>query len=315
MSRLLDEFYTLSDEEKYYRSLYMEGRSRAEFVNLPSQVEAAARLEEKIVLASSYYSEDDDASVIILKHPNYMPLYLHSHRFVEMNYVLRGSVRENIEGRTFTLEKGNLLVLLPGFYHSIGVFDDDTTAVNLLVSRDLFSFLDERFDMRLSSSSFAVYGDLDLENELEDLLREDRISDEVSRMKKEVTAASILLKVKREGHLEMRAEECRRNEVYRIMSYIEENLKDVTLSSFASHFGLCEQYASRMIKEKTGELFSSIVRRLRMEASCRLLRNSRLTLKEIAYNVGYSSAEQFSRTFRDYYDMTPGAYRKSTGLV
>ena len=160
MGKFLDEFYTLSDEEKYYRTLYLEGKSRAEFVNLPEEVEEAARLEEKIVLSSSYYSKSGDASVIVLKHPCYMPLYLHSHRFVEMNYVLRGSVEENIEGQVFTLGKGSLLILLPGFYHSIGVFDDETIAVNILVSRELFAFLDERFAMDLASSSFAVYESL-----------------------------------------------------------------------------------------------------------------------------------------------------------
>lgn len=315
MGKFLDEFYTLSDEEKYYRTLYLEGKSRAEFVNLPEEVEEAARLEEKIVLSSSYYSKSGDASVIVLKHPCYMPLYLHSHRFVEMNYVLRGSVEENIEGQVFTLGKGSLLILLPGFYHSIGVFDDETIAVNILVSRELFAFLDERFAMDLASSSFAVYESLELEKEIEALLQEEQIDDDVTAMRKEVITASLLLNAKRNGVLKMKREVDKRNEVYQIMSYIEENLKDVTLSSFAAHFNLCEQYASRMIKEKTGQLFSAIVKRLRMETACQLLHNDRLTVKEIAYKVGYSSAEQFSRTFRAYYLMSPGAYRKSTGLV
>ena len=315
MGKFLDEFYTLSDEEKYYRTLYLEGKSRAEFVNLPEEVEEAARLEEKIVLSSSYYSKSGDASVIVLKHPSYMPLYLHSHRFVEMNYVLRGSVEENIEGQVFTLGKGSLLILLPGFYHSIGVFDDETIAVNILVSRELFAFLDERFAMELASSSFAVYESLELEKEIEALLQEEQIDDDVTAMRKEVITAFLLLNAKRNGVLKMKREVDKRNEVYQIMSYIEENLKDVTLSSFAAHFNLCEQYASRMIKEKTGQLFSAIVKRLRMETACQLLHNDRLTVKEIAYKVGYSSAEQFSRTFRDYYLMSPGAYRKSTGLV
>ena len=155
----------------------------------------------------------------------------------------------------------------------------------------------------------------ELEKEIEALLQEEQIDDDVTAMRKEVITASLLLNAKRNGVLKMKREVDKRNEVYQIMSYIEENLKDVTLSSFAAHFNLCEQYASRMIKEKTGQLFSAIVKRLRMETACQLLHNDRLTVKEIAYKVGYSSAEQFSRTFRDYYLMSPGAYRKSTGLV
>ena len=70
MAGLLDGFYALSDEERYYRDLYLKGRSRAEYINLPAEVEASARLEEKIVLSSGYYSDEDRASVIVLKHPN-----------------------------------------------------------------------------------------------------------------------------------------------------------------------------------------------------------------------------------------------------
>ena len=156
-------------------------------MNLPEEVEEAARLEEKIVLSSSYYSKSGDASVIVLKHPSYMPLYLHSHRFVEMNYVLRGSVEENIEGQVFTLGKGSL------------VFDDETIAVNILVSRELFAFLDERFAMDLASSSFAVYESLELEKEIEALLQEEQIDDDVTAMRKEVITASLLLNAKRNG--------------------------------------------------------------------------------------------------------------------
>ena len=66
-----------------------------------------------------------------------------------------------------------------------------------------------------------------------------------------------------------------------------------------------------MVKERTGQLFSAIVRKLRMEEACRLLMNDKLSIKEIAYLVGYTSQEQFSRTFRLCYQMSPREYRLS----
>ena len=310
MAGLLDGFYALSDEERYYRDLYLKGRNRAEYINLPAEVEASARLEEKIVLSSGYYSDEDRASVIVLKHPNYMPLYLHSHRFVEMCYVASGHVLENIEGKTYDLPEGSLLVLLPGFYHSIGVFDDNTVAVNLIVRREFFASLDERFSLGLSELAFAAYGGLELHDDIEAMLAMQQRGDGISCLEMEVAAEAMLLDMKRNGTLLAKGNAEKRNEVFRIMSYIEENLRTVTLSSFAGDFGLSEQYASRMVKEKTGQLFSAIVHKLRMEAACQLLKNGRVPIKEVAYQVGYSSAEQFSRTFRACYAVSPREYRR-----
>lgn len=311
MTDILDGFCALSEEERYYRHLFLSGRSSAEYIRLPHQVEASARLEEKIVLSSSYYSRDDDKSVIVLKHPNYMPLYLHSHRFAEICYVVQGRVSENIEGRKLELGKGSLIVILPGFYHSIGVFDDETIAVNIIISRDFFAELDRRFSLGLLDCSFAVFNGLDISSDISMLFDRQGRADDISSLEMEVIAEAVMLKLRRcERHT---AEMCssKRNEVYRIMSYIEENLRDVTLSSLASHFNLSEQYASRMVKERTGQLFSAIVRKLRMEEACRLLMNDKLSIKEIAYLVGYTSQEQFSRTFRLCYQMSPREYRLS----
>ena len=47
-----------------------------------------------------------------------------------------------------------------------------------------------------------------------------------------------------------------------------------------------------------------------MEAACQLLKDGRVPIKEVAYQVGYSSAEQFSRTFRACYAVSPREYRR-----
>ena len=314
MDNSLDGIYALSDESKYYRALYLEGKRGAEYINLPPEVEESARMEEKIVLSSGYYSRDDDSSVMILRHPNYMPLYLHSHRFAEVCCVLRGTVMENIEGKEYSLHEGDLLVLLPGFYHSIGVFDDETVAMNIILKGEFFAALDERFSLGTLGLSFALFSGLDIRNEIAELLRLQEDADMLSKLEMEVTAERIMLSIRRNGRLTAKGDAAKRNEVFRIMSYIEENMRDVTLSSFAADFGLSEQYASRLIHEKTGQLFSAIVRKLRMEEAARLLCKERLSVKEIAYHVGYSSPEQFSRTFRAVYSMSPREYRRHHSL-
>ena len=127
---------------------------------------------------------------------------------------------------------------------------------------------------------------------------------------KAVIAQRALLEMRRQGVLSQSVGIGMRKEVFRIMSYLDEHSHEVTLTSFADHFGITEQYASRLIKEKTGMSFSQIVRKLRMEEAASLLKKGQLSSKEIAYTIGYSSPEHFSRTFKGYYGTSPDLWRK-----
>ena len=314
MGQLIDEFYTLSDEELYYRKLYEEGRSTVEYINLPSPVQEFARLEEKIVLSSSYYSSRIDESVIILKHPCYMPRYLHSHKFVELVYICRGEAEQSIEGQDEKLVRGDAAIIFPGYYHSIWSADEKTIALNFLISRDFFFSLDQRFSLSLRDKSFVIFSGNSLDDDVEEMLQQDRINDSLSMRFKEVLFERMILKIKRSGSLRSAMTGGERREVFRIMSYLEEHSKDATLTSFARDFGITEQYASRLIHEKTGLSFSQIVRKLRMEESCRLLRKDRLSCKQIAWMVGYSSPEHFSRTFKSYYRVSPEVWRERNSV-
>ena len=162
---------------------------------------------------------------------------------------------------------------------------------------------------------YALFDGLDFSQELEEMLDEDGHRDGESRFFKEVALEHILLKLSRQGQLIGKVEGGERKEVYKIMGYLEEHSRDVTLSSFASDFNISEQYASRLIREKTGLSFSEIVRKLRMEEAALLLRGGKLSSKEISYRVGYSSPEHFSRTFKAYFGLSPEAWKKANASI
>ena len=310
MAGLLDGFYTLSDEELYYRKLYESGMTNVEYIRLPSPVESKARLAERIILSSSYYSDSPQSSVMVLKHPVYMPRYMHSHQFVEITSIISGSVEEDIEGNAFRADAGSVVMIMPGYYHSIWTGDENTLAMNLIVERDFFSFICQRFSLSFSTLSYAVFSYPEAAGYVERILAEEAEGDEVSGRMKEAVLSEMLLGLIRSGTEVQKAGTGERREAFRIMSYLEEHSRDATLTSFADEFGITEQYASRLIREKTGMTFSSIIRRLRMEDAARLLSRSNLSAKEISYMVGYTSPEHFSRTFHAWYGMSPDAWRR-----
>jgi YesN/AraC family two-component response regulator len=65
----------------------------------------------------------------------------------------------------------------------------------------------------------------------------------------------------------------------------------------------------RKIKAITNLTVIEYIRNYRLEIAKKHLRNSDLTISEIAYNVGFESISYFSKVFQDHCTMSPSEYR------
>jgi len=64
-------------------------------------------------------------------------------------------------------------------------------------------------------------------------------------------------------------------------------------------------------KQKTNQNFSDYVMEVRMKNAARLLNDVRYRIYEISDMVGYSNSFNFTRTFKNYFGLTPSEYRKN----
>lgn len=88
---------------------------------------------------------------------------------------------------------------------------------------------------------------------------------------------------------------------------VEYVIRDVELS---------RDYIGRILKKKLGMPLLDLQTILKMEYSKKLLRETNHKIYEIGETLGYTTADYFSRLFRDYTGMTPGQYRKhNTGIL
>ena len=60
----------------------------------------------------------------------------HCHDFYEIIYVYKGEILQYINGKSFSLTDGNLMILHPSVAHSFFCYKD-TKAVNILVKKEL----------------------------------------------------------------------------------------------------------------------------------------------------------------------------------
>ena len=96
-----------------------------------------------------------------------------------------------------------------------------------------------------------------------------------------------------------------------IRNFITENAcRDVRLSELAQKLGLSQSRACHLISECFGKPFRILLSEERMERARVLLISSNYRINEIASMAGFNSVEHFSRTFRNYNNISPGEYRR-----
>lgn len=91
----------------------------------------------------------------------------------------------------------------------------------------------------------------------------------------------------------------------RIIQYISDHSDTVTLKDIAAHFSYHPNYISSLLRRETGYSFSEFLLKQRMERAVTLLRETNLSIEEIALIVGYSSSSNFHKAFREYYHQSP----------
>lgn len=85
--------------------------------------------------------------------------------------------------------------------------------------------------------------------------------------------------------------------------------RPLTINELANDIGYHRTHFSKLFKEHTGRTPSQFLLKIRMERAAVLLKQSEMTIQQIASSVGYSDALYFSRQFKQWYGVAPSAYR------
>lgn len=100
--------------------------------------------------------------------------------------------------------------------------------------------------------------------------------------------------------------------INRVIDHIDANLGEpLDLATLAAVAHFSPWHFHRIFQALTGETLAERVRRRRLEvAAGRLLANPRAAALGIALEVGFGSAEVFTRAFRAHFGVTPSAWRR-----
>jgi signal transduction histidine kinase/AraC-like DNA-binding protein/ABC-type sugar transport system substrate-binding protein/DNA-binding LytR/AlgR family response regulator len=99
--------------------------------------------------------------------------------------------------------------------------------------------------------------------------------------------------------------------VRQAMAYIQEHYADpISRQDLADHVGLSDDYLTSCFHKELGLTPVAYLNRYRVQQAKQLLRDTHLSVTEIALQVGFSGSSYFSRIFHRETGMTPAVYRR-----
>lgn len=101
------------------------------------------------------------------------------------------------------------------------------------------------------------------------------------------------------------------NTIKKALEYIDDHLDEpMSLDALAQAFHFSPYYFHRMFSIIVGKALAAHIRDRRMMRACVQLANTSDSIINISLDCGFSSAQSFSRAFREAYGLPPIEYRK-----
>jgi AraC family L-rhamnose operon regulatory protein RhaS len=271
----------------------------------------------------------ESGNVIALRtHTRFIRFPLHTHNYVELMYVCKGSITHIIEGKKVVVDKGELLFLNQHTTHEILPAGIDDIGINFII---LPEFFDVTFSMvgrdnvlanflvgmlKHDSSQgqylhFKVSDSLQIQNLMENMIHSliHRQGNE-GRINQTTMGLLFLHLLNETRHIEESMPNQYENMILMsTLRYIEQNYTTASLTELCDNLNQSIYSLSRLIKSGTGFNFKELLQRKRMNKAVELLCDTALPVDDIINAVGYENNSYFYRKFKERYGMTPRDYR------
>lgn len=334
----------LRETEKSLKKLYLENPDR--HLDLPQDVKNCRDIfikasQENHSLFPKFLAENLEEDLFfhknldceIYQHFRYLPCNWHSHSFLEVLCVMRGSCYNYIQEQKLEMQTGDICIISPNTRHAVSVFSDDCIVFNIILRTStfetaFFGTLSENdvlsdFFMRTLYHSpthpyllFRTRGDHELFNYVGYAYEEFTGNRQYkNRMLNSIIDAFFITLLRNHGAnviVPSLTKDDQNENLMFILKYMQEHFATVTLKELSRFFNYSERQLQRIIKASTGMSFSENIQQLRMNHAVRLLDNPDISIAVIAEELGYSDTSNFRQAFKKCYAITPLEYRNKT---
>ena len=267
----------------------------------------------------------DGKLIRVRTHTRFVHFPEHTHDFIEGVYMCSGTTTHIINGKTTVLKEGELLFLGQNARQEILPAGESDIAVNFIIQPAFFNKTVEMLGAEetpiknfLVSSlvdgrnqgylHFKVSDVLPVQNLVENLLWT-LINDIPNKRNINQTTMGLLFMTLLNFTDTLSYESREEKAIVEMFRYIEENYRDGTLSEAAEFLHYDFYWLSHEIKKRTGRTYTEHVQEKRLSQAAFLLRNTSLSVEEVALSVGYENRSYFHRIFNSRFGTSPKKYK------
>lgn len=231
----------------------------------------AGNKKRKVFLQDGFYSS-------LFKSANF-----HKHNYAEIHILANGSVDFIVDGTTYHLKSGSLILIPKGAFHSYTNTDIETKHIAFQIDCDL-------------TDTSIQYIDIHIILQFLQEIEECKLSDNYSKI-----ASYIALFYNYLAEDEKISVIPASDYGFLIHEFFSKRYnEDLHLCDLANYLHLSERQSERLVIEHTGKSFREELIEIRMTIAKELLKSTNMTLKEIAQYVGYKSYTGFWKAIKKY---------------
>ena len=282
---------------------------------------------------NDYFKENENIYIHLSDNLD-MNQVTHRHNFIEVSYVVEGTAVHTIEGISYPVKKGNVVIVDYNTPHTWS-FDPErdgpfltydllftldffnTSGMNnsefySLASPYLFSSLFKEFDSHYVLHHLIKANGKEFHKLFAQIYQEYTAREKGSQTIIRAYLVELIIKLFRELERQQPTFTVNHQKlVEQAISYMQENYKaHINLDDIVSGIFLSKDYFRQIFRKITGTSITSYIQDLRIREACRLLETTNSNSAEIARKSGFNDIKFFYQTFKKATGQTPAEYRK-----
>ncbi len=243
----------------------------------------------------------------------------------EITYVTIGEGESLIDGTSYKIKAGDVIITRKGEQHQIVTMADEGLHffyVGFTINEseayaNLSAYYNEATWYKLFSSTIELHPLFQmLVNEFyyHYEYADELITSLLQQIVVGVYRMSLSVDVAR-AQEELTETSCGAN-IYSIIKYIDKNYENIdSILTLSQDLGYSYNYFSRMFREKTGVTVRDYINKKRIERGISLIESGQFSIVRVSSMVGYETVQSFSKAFKRVMKVSPREYREQLHTI